>query len=114
MNGKLFAQGISKFLAGLLAVGLLLFLPAGAFRYTQAWLLIGILFAPMLIAGLIMMRKNPELLKKRLNAREKESEQRGGPGGARLPPGSINELEELGEQGSPQVESCIWFSDQSH
>ena len=76
MNGKLFAQGISKFLAGLLAVGLLLFLPAGTFRYTQAWLLIGILFAPMLIAGLIMMRKNPEMLKKRLNAREKESEQR--------------------------------------
>ena len=76
MNGKLFAQAIAKFLAGLLAVGLLLFLPAGTFRYTQAWLPIGILFAPMLIAGLIMMRKNPELLKKRLNAREKESEQR--------------------------------------
>ena len=76
MDSKLFIQGISRFFAGLLAVSLLLFLPAGTFRYPQAWLLIGILFVPMFIAGLVMMKKNPELLKKRLNVKEKETEQR--------------------------------------
>ena len=76
MNSKLFIRGITRFFAGLLLVGALLFLPAKTFRYPQAWLLIGILFVPMFAAGLIMMRKNPELLKKRLNVREKETEQR--------------------------------------
>ena len=76
MSKELFVRGISRFLAGLLIVGLLLFLSAGTFRYPQAWLLIGILFVPMFIAGLIMMKKNPELLRKRLNVNEKESEQR--------------------------------------
>ncbi|MBQ5959811.1 MAG: isoprenylcysteine carboxylmethyltransferase family protein [Firmicutes bacterium] len=76
MNKELFIRAITRFCAGVLIVGLLLFLPAGTFRYLQAWLLIGILFVPMFIAGLVMMGKNPELLKKRLNAREKESEQR--------------------------------------
>jgi len=76
MNGRLFIQAILKFFSGLLVVGLLLFLPAGTFRYPQGWLLIGILFVPMFIAGLIMMKKNPELLKKRLNAKEKETEQK--------------------------------------
>ena len=76
MSKELFVRGISRFLAGLLIVGLLLFLSAGTFRYPNAWLLIGILFVPMFIAGLIMMKKNPELLRKRLNVNEKESEQR--------------------------------------
>ena len=76
MNSKLFIRGITRFFAGLLLVGALLFLPAKTFRYPQAWLLIGILFVPMFAAGLIMMRKSPELLKKRLNVREKETEQR--------------------------------------
>ena len=76
MNTQLFKQALTKYCTGLIAVGLLLFLPAWTFRYPQAWLLITILFVPMFIAGLIMMRKNPELLKKRLNAKEKESEQR--------------------------------------
>ncbi|MBO7363920.1 MAG: isoprenylcysteine carboxylmethyltransferase family protein [Lachnospiraceae bacterium] len=76
MNRELFRQALVKFFAGLAAVMLLLFLPAWTFRYPQAWLLILILFVPMFIAGLVMMRKNPELLKKRLNARETESEQR--------------------------------------
>ncbi len=76
MNTELFKQALTKFFAGLIAVGFLVFLPAWTFRYPQAWLLIIILFVPMFIAGLIMMRKNPELLKKRLNAKEKESEQR--------------------------------------
>ena len=76
MDGKLFSQAIVKFLSGLLIVGLLLFLPAGTFGYWQGWLLMGILFLPMFIAGLIMMRKSPDLLKKRLDAREEESEQK--------------------------------------
>ncbi len=76
MNKELFVRAITRFAAGVVIVGLLLFLPAGTLRYPQAWLLIGILFVPMFIAGLVMMGKNPELLKKRLTAREKESEQR--------------------------------------
>ena len=76
MNGSLFARGITRFLAGVVLVGLLLFLPAGTFRYPQAWLLMGILFVPMFAAGLVMMKKNPGLLEKRLNVKEKETEQR--------------------------------------
>lgn len=76
MKSKLFLQALTKFLAGLLLVGLLLFIPAGTFHYWQAWLLIGILFVPMFIAGLVMLRKNPQLLQKRLNAREEQAEQK--------------------------------------
>ncbi|MCR5269314.1 MAG: isoprenylcysteine carboxylmethyltransferase family protein [Lachnospiraceae bacterium] len=76
MTAKLFVQAIVKVVSGILLVGLLLFLPAGTFSYWQAWLLLGILFIPMLIAGVIMMIKSPELLKKRLNAKEEQSEQR--------------------------------------
>ena len=76
MSGNLLVRAVSRFLAGLLIVGLLLFLPAGTFRYPAAWLLIGILFVPRFAAGLIMMKKNPELLKKRLNAKEQETEQK--------------------------------------
>ena len=76
MNRELFWKAMLKFFAGLLLVGLLLFLPAGSFDYWQGWLLIGILFVPMFAAGLVMMAKNPELLRKRLNAREEQGEQR--------------------------------------
>ena len=76
MSRELFIKAIAKFFTGLAIVGILLFLPAGTFRYPQAWLLIGILFVPMFIAGLIMMKKNPGLLKKRLNVRETEKEQK--------------------------------------
>lgn len=76
MNRELFWKAMLKFFAGLLLVGLLLFLPAGSFAYWQGWLLIGILFVPMFAAGLVMMAKNPELLRKRLNAREKQGEQK--------------------------------------
>ena len=76
MDRALFIRAISRFLAGLLLVAGLLFIPAGTWDYPQGWLLIGILFVPMFIAGLVMMKKNPELLKKRLNLRERESEQR--------------------------------------
>jgi len=76
MNKELFIRAISRFAAGLLLVSGLLFIPAGTWDYPQGWLLIGILFVPMFIAGLVMMKKNPELLKKRLNVTEGESEQR--------------------------------------
>ncbi len=76
MNKNLFFQAVVKFLAGFLLVFLLLFLPAGTFHYWQGWLLLGVLFLPMFCAGIIMMLKNPALLQKRLNGKEKEGEQR--------------------------------------
>ena len=76
MDRKLFIQAIMKFLAGIVLLGALLFIPAGTLNWPQAWLLMGILFVPMFCAGLVMMKKNPELLKKRLNAREKQAEQK--------------------------------------
>ena len=76
MNSKLFVQAITKFLSGFVLIALLLFLPAGTIRYWNAWLLICILFIPMFIAGLVMMKKSPALLEKRLNAKEEQGEQR--------------------------------------
>ena len=76
MDTKLFCQAIVKFISGLALVGILVFLPAGSFAYWQGWLLIGILFVPMFIAGLVMMKKSPELLRKRLNVKEEEAEQK--------------------------------------
>ena len=76
MNAKLFFQAIAKVLLGILIVGALLFIPAGSLQYYQAWLFMGILFVPMLIAGFVMMIKSPELLKKRLNNKEEQSEQK--------------------------------------
>lgn len=76
MNIKLFIQAVTKFLFGLLLIGLLLFVSADTFTYWNAWLFIGLLFIPMLIAGIVLMLKNPDLLRKRLNAKEKESEQK--------------------------------------
>jgi protein-S-isoprenylcysteine O-methyltransferase Ste14 len=73
---ELFIRAVTRFFAGLLVIGALLFLPAGTFRYPQGWLLIGILFVPMFFAGLVMMKKTPELLEKRLNVREREAEQK--------------------------------------
>ena len=75
-KNKLFLQALGKFLLGVVVIGLLLFLPAGSLQYWQGWLLMGILFVPMFCAGLVMMAKNPELLRKRLTAKEAEKEQR--------------------------------------
>lgn len=75
MDRKLLIQGIAKFLAGVALLGVLLFLPAGTLAWPQGWRLMGILFIPMLLAGIVMIRKNPELLRKRLNAKEKQAEQ---------------------------------------
>ena len=76
MNRTLFIQAVTRFLAGLFMVAVLLFIPAGTWDYPQGWLLMMILFVPMFIAGLVMMKKDPDLLKKRLSVKEKESEQR--------------------------------------
>ena len=76
MNIKLFLQAIIKYIFGVLIVGGLLFIPANSFKYWNGWLFMGLLFIPMFIAGIILMIKNPKLLKKRLNAKEKENEQK--------------------------------------
>ena len=76
MTRQLFVQAMIKFTLGLIVTALLLFLPAGTLRFRNGWLLMGILFVPMFIAGLVMMRRSPELLKKRLNVREQEMEQK--------------------------------------
>jgi len=76
MTLKLFFQAVTKFVLGLLLIGLLLFLPAGAFDFWQAWLFIGILFVPMFIAGIVLMIRQPELLRKRLDAKEQQQEQK--------------------------------------
>lgn len=76
MNKKLLFHAIMKFTIGILMVGILLFLPAGTFYYWNAWLFIGLLFIPMLVLGLILWIKAPDLLAKRLNGKEKETEQK--------------------------------------
>ena len=76
MERTLLTQALIKFLAGIILIGLLVFLPAGSFAYWQGWILMGVLFIPMFIAGIFMLAKNPELLRKRLNAKEKEKEQK--------------------------------------
>ena len=75
-KNHLFVQAVCKFLLGGVIVGLLLFLSAGSLHYWQGWLLMGILFIPMFCAGFVMVAKNPELLRKRLNAREGEKDQK--------------------------------------
>ena len=76
MSKALFVKAVSRFLSGLVLVGLLLFLPAGTIAWRQAWLLIGILFVPMFAAGLVMLKKSPDLLRKRLSVREEQNEQK--------------------------------------
>ena len=72
---KFFFSAIAKFTLGVVLLGALLFWPAGTFHYPQGWLLMGILFIPMFIAGLVMMAKNPALLRSRLDAKEKQRDQ---------------------------------------
>lgn len=74
---KLLLNALTKYIMGLLLVGALLFLPAGTLGYTNGWLFIGLLFAPMLFLGIVLLVKSPELLRKRLDAREKENTQKG-------------------------------------
>ena len=76
MTPKLFFQALTKFILGLLLIGLLLFLPAGTLDFWQAWLFIGVLFVPMFFAGIVLMVRQPELLRKRLDAKEQQQEQK--------------------------------------
>ena len=76
MDKGLLTQALAKFLLGAILLGILIFVPAGSLHYWQGWLLMGILFVPMFAAGLVMMAKNPDLLRKRLNAKEQETEQK--------------------------------------
>ena len=75
MTIRLFIQAITKFLFGFVLIGLLIFLPAGTLSFFNGWLFMGILFIPMFLAGIVMMFKNPDLLKSRLDAKEKQREQ---------------------------------------
>lgn len=75
MTKELFFQAVIKFTLGVFIVGLLIFLPAGSLGYWNGWLLMGILFIPMFLAGIVLMLKNPKLLQKRLGAKEKQAEQ---------------------------------------
>ena len=76
MRKGLFVNAMLRVSCGVVLLGLLLFLPAGTFDWWQAWLLMGVLFMPMFFAGLLMLWKSPELLRRRLSAREAEPEQR--------------------------------------
>lgn len=74
---KLLGNALLKFSCGVVLVGLLIFLPAGTLSYPYGWLFLGLLFVPMLIAGLIMYAKSPDFLAKRLDAKEKQKTQKG-------------------------------------
>lgn len=74
---KLFISAISKFIIGFILLALMLFLPAGTFLYTGAWIFLSVLFVPMLILGILLFFKSPKLLEKRLNSKEKEAAQKG-------------------------------------
>ena len=76
MTLKLFLQALTKFVLGVAVVGALLFVPAGTLDYPQAWWLLGLLFVPMLIAGVVLLCRQPELLRRRLNAKEEQKEQK--------------------------------------
>lgn len=76
MTKKLFIQALVKYLAGIVLLGLLIFLPAGTLAFPNGWLLMALLFIPMLGAGVVMMIFNPPLLEKRLNAKERQGEQK--------------------------------------
>lgn len=73
---NLLLEGLSKVLLGLILMGALIFLPAWSFRFWQGWLLLGILFVPMIVVGFILLAKNPDLLRKRLDAKEEQAEQK--------------------------------------
>ncbi|MBR3487683.1 MAG: isoprenylcysteine carboxylmethyltransferase family protein [Bacteroidales bacterium] len=76
LSARLFFQALGKFFLGLVVVGALLFLPAGTLEYWQGWLFVGVLFVPMFVAGIVLMFRQPELLRKRLEAKEEEKEQK--------------------------------------
>lgn len=76
MRTRLLLTGLMKILLGLLLMGLLLFVPAGTWHFQSAWLLLAMLFAPMPVVGIVLLVKAPALLKKRLNTKERQPQQR--------------------------------------
>ena len=76
MSAQLFVQALGKFFLGLIVVGVLVFVPAGTLDYWQGWLFVGVLFVPMFVAGIVLIFRKPELLRKRLEAKEEEQEQK--------------------------------------
>lgn len=76
MKNNLFLQALKKIIAGFVAIGVLLFLPAGTLHYWNAWLFVAVLFVPMIFLGIVMLFKSPKLLEKRLDAKEKVNEQK--------------------------------------
>ena len=76
MQKNLLKEAIIKYISGLLLMCVLLFVPAGTVRWTNGWLFIFLLFVPMLIAGIVMYLKAPNLLRSRLNAKETQDEQK--------------------------------------
>ena len=71
MNKKLLFNALFKFVLAVLFTAFLTFLPAGTFNYWSGKLFMIILLVPMFIVGIVLMIRNPELLKKRLNNKEK-------------------------------------------
>ncbi len=76
MNKELLKEGLIKYIAGVILVGALLFIPAGSLKWRDGWIFMAVLFIPMLIAGIVMYLKAPDLLRRRLNAKEKEAQQK--------------------------------------
>ena len=76
MDKKLLGDAVKKFIAGVIGIGLMLFLPAGTLRYLQGWLFCGVLFIPVIIMGVVLFVKAPELLRKRLQEKEEQTEQK--------------------------------------
>ena len=76
MKKKLLKEAIIKIVVGIILIGLLLFIPAGTLGWLYGWIFIGVLFVPMLIAGIVMYFKAPDLLESRLRAKETQSEQK--------------------------------------
>ena len=76
MNKGLLKEAVIKFLAGIILLGVLLFLPAGSLKWKNGWIFMAVLFIPMFLAGIVMYFKAPDLLRSRLNAKEKQAEQK--------------------------------------
>ena len=75
MTTKLLVQATVKFLSGIVLTASLIFLPAGTFLFPNGWLLMAVMFFPMLLAGIFLFLKRPQLLQKRLNTKETQKEQ---------------------------------------
>ncbi|MBR0141028.1 MAG: isoprenylcysteine carboxylmethyltransferase family protein [Ruminococcus sp.] len=76
MNKNLIIKAFTKYFAGFVLLAALIFIPAGSLKFMNGWLFMGLLFIPMFIMGIVLLLKNPELLEKRLNAKETESQQK--------------------------------------